>query len=57
MKKQLFLVQILGGEKLLEKVLVRNLFERRERGLIFFGHVSDRFSDPFSRFSNNFRTD
>ena len=27
---------------------------RRERGLQIFGHVSDRFSDPFSRFSNHF---
>ena len=31
-----------------------NIFKRPERGSKCFGHVSDRFSDPFSRFSNRF---
>ena len=46
-------VQILGSENLVEKCRWE-LFKRRERGLNFFGHVSDRFSDPFSRVSNHF---
>ena len=29
------------------------IFKWRERGLTLIGHVSDRFSDPFSRFSNH----
>ena len=31
-----------------------NIFKRPERGYKFFGRVSDRFSDPFLRFSNRF---
>ena len=30
------------------------MFKRHERGLIFFRHVSDRFSDHSSHFSNRF---
>ena len=55
-EKKLFLVQILGGEKLLK--LLKSAGEKLLNGLrgakIFFKHVSDRFSDLFSRFSNRF---
>ena len=44
-------VQIFGGEKLLEKCR-GNIFNRPKRGYKLFGHVSDRFSDICSRFSN-----
>ena len=55
-EKKLFFVQILGGEKLLKFGEKRrwNIFKRPERGYKFFKRVSDRFSDPFSRFSNRF---
>ena len=55
-KKRLFFVQILGSEKLLKFVekCRWKTFKRPERGLTFFKHVSDRFSDLFSRFSNRF---
>ena len=55
-EKKLFLVEILGGEKLLKSVekCRWNIFKRPERGYKFFKRVSDRFSDPFSRFSNRF---
>ena len=48
-----FVVQLLGGEKLLEKCRWKH-FERPERGLTFFKHVSDRFSDLLSCSSNHF---
>ena len=42
-----------GRWKTFRKVPVK-CFKRPERGLTFFGHVSDRFSNLFSRFSNCF---
>ena len=51
--KNVFWVQILGGEKLLEKCRWE-IFKRQERGLDLFGRVSDRFPDPFSRFWKHF---
>ena len=51
-EKRAIFVLILGGENLLEKRRSEK-FERRERGLKCLGHVSARFSDPFSRFSHN----
>ena len=49
-----YLRKFLGGEKLLDKCQWNN-FKRPERGLKLFSHVSDRFSDLFSRCSNHFR--
>ena len=55
--KTFFLVQILGGEKLLKFVdeCRWNIIKQPERGLNCFGRVSDRFSDLFSRFQTVFR--
>ena len=53
-EKIFFFVLILGGEKLLEKRRY-NIFKRPERGLIFVGHVSNRFSDLVSLFQTIFR--
>ena len=50
--KNLFLVQILDREHLFGKCRWHSL-KRPEKGLDFFGHVSERFSDLFWRFSNH----
>ena len=56
-EKKNFFVLILGGEKLLN-VLLKSAGEIFLSGLrgakFFFKHVSDRFSDLISRFSNRF---
>ena len=49
-RREKSIVHLLGGEPLLEKCR-REIFKRRERGLTFFGHVSDRFWSFCSRLS------
>ena len=58
-KKNLFFVQSLGGEKLLKFVEgAGEIFLSGLRGAnIFFGRVSDRFSDLFRVFQTVFRID
>ena len=48
-----FFLQILGGVRYLEKCQWE-MFKRQKRGLKFFGHVSDLFSDSFIRSSSHF---
>ena len=43
-----------GRWKTLREMPVRNFQAGRERGLTLFGHVLDRFPDPFSCLSNHF---
>ena len=52
--KTTFFVQILDGEELFREVPVKFVFKWPERGQKLFGHVSDRFSDPFSLFIKTF---
>ena len=52
-KKNFFCSANFGRWNTFRKVPVK-YFNWPERGLTFLGHVSDRFSDLFSRFSNRF---